>query len=158
MYVCICMSNRKFVARPTYTTYIMNYFLFFSRNLGRFSFGTQLCSNGLLVIFECNHFCGGGGGCCTAAENGKMDIRHDEETDVFQGAWWQAISTPGSTSAIDVRWLQIWQDIIRTASTCKKNNFWNYKGRCDSLKDPLSQGMGSSRESYRRRSRDGREG
>ena len=45
----------------------------------------------------------------------KMDIRHDEETDVFQGAWWQAISTPRSTSAIDVCRLQIWQDIIRNS-------------------------------------------
>ena len=44
------MSNRKFVvARPTYTTYIKQCFLFFCRNLqGRFSFGTQICFNGLL--------------------------------------------------------------------------------------------------------------
>lgn len=98
---------------------------------------------------------GGGGGIVQRLE---IDIRHDEETDVFQGAWWQAISTPGSTSAIDVCRLQIWHDTIRTASTCKRNNFWNYKEKCDSCKDPLSQGMGSSRESYRRRSRDGREG
>ena len=112
--------------------------------------------NGLLEIIESNHFCGGSGEgwCCTAAE---MDIRHDEETDVFQGAWWQAISTPGSTSAIDVCRLQIWQDIIRTAaSTWKRNNFWNYKVKCNSWKDLLSQGIGS-RESHRRRSRCGRE-
>ena len=48
--------------------------------------------------------------------------------------------------------------LSETASTCKRNNFWNCKEKCDSWKVPLSQGMGSSRESYRRRSRDGREG
>ena len=71
--------------RPTYTTYIKQYFLFFCRNLhGRFSFGTQLCFNGLLqepitsapvyyweslkaITFMGG---GGGGGYCTAAENG----------------------------------------------------------------------------------------
>ena len=138
------MSNRKFVvARPTYTTYIKQYFLFFCRNLhGRFSFGTKLCFNGLLqepitssrllrlLFIIGNHWMqslllwGGGGG---IVQRLKMDIRHDEETDVFQGAWWQAISTPGSTSAIEVCRLQIWHDTIRTASTCKRNNFWNYK-------------------------------
>ena len=70
------MSNRKFVvARPTYTTYIKQYFLFFCRNLhGRFSFGTQLCFNGLLQepitsapVYYCESlnaitFVGGGGG------------------------------------------------------------------------------------------------
>ena len=72
--ILVHVSNRKFVvAWSTYTTYI-KYVLLFSRNLhGRFSFGTQLCFNGLLEIIESNHFCGGGGGgdsCCTAAENG----------------------------------------------------------------------------------------
>ena len=69
------MNNRKFVvARLTYTTYI-KYFLFFCRNLyGRFSFGTQICFNALLEIIECNHFCGGGG-CCTATENGHPPWR-----------------------------------------------------------------------------------
>ena len=80
------VSNRKVVvARPTYTTYIKQYFLFFCRNLhGRFSFGTQLCFNGLLqepitsapVYWKSLNAItfvgggGGGGGCCTAAENG----------------------------------------------------------------------------------------
>ena len=61
--ILVHVSNRKFVvAWSTYTTYI-KYFLLFSRNLhGRFSFGTQLCFNGLLEIIESNHFCGGGGG------------------------------------------------------------------------------------------------
>ena len=61
--ILVHVSNRKFVvAWSTYTTYI-KYFLLFSRNLhGRFSFGTQLCFNGLLEINESNHFCWGGGG------------------------------------------------------------------------------------------------
>ena len=82
------VSNRKFVvAWSTYTTYI-KYVLLFSRNLhGRFSFGTQLCFNGLSEIIESNHFCGGGGGGIRVVQRLKMDIRHDEETDVFQGAW-----------------------------------------------------------------------
>ena len=46
---------------------------------------------------------GGRGGEGGIVQRLKMDIRHDEETDVFQGAWWQAISTPGSTSAIDCK-------------------------------------------------------
>lgn len=102
------MSNRKFVvARPTYTTYI-NYFLFLCRNLhGRFSFGSQLCFNGLLEIIEYNHFCVEGGWGVGVVQRLKMDIRYDNETDVFQGAWWQAISTPGRTSAIGVCRLQI---------------------------------------------------
>ena len=78
------MSNRKFVvARPTYTTYIKQCFLFFCRNLqGRFSFGTQICFNGLLQepitsvpvyyleSLNAITFVGGGGGYCTAAGNG----------------------------------------------------------------------------------------
>ena len=83
--------------RPTYTTYIKQYFLFFCRNLhGRFSFGTQICFNGLLQepitsapvyyweSLNAITFMGGGGG---IVQRLKMDIRHDEETDVFQGAW-----------------------------------------------------------------------
>ena len=87
--ILVHVSNRKFVvAWSTYTTYI-KYFLLFSRNLhGRFSFGTQLCFNGLLEIIESNHFCGGvGGGGVGVVQRLKMDIRRDEETDVFQGAW-----------------------------------------------------------------------
>ena len=93
------MSNRKFVvARPTYTTYIKQCFLFFCRNLqGRFSFGTQICFNGLLQepitsapvyyleSLNAITFVGGGGG--GFLKRREMDIRHDEETDVFQGAW-----------------------------------------------------------------------
>ena len=93
------MSNRKFVvARPTYTTYIKQCFLFFCRNLqGRFSFGTQICFNGLLQepitsapvyyweSLNAITFVGGGGG--VIVQRLEMDIRHDEETDVFQGAW-----------------------------------------------------------------------
>ena len=81
--ILVHVSNRKFVvAWSTYTTYI-KYFLLFSRNLhGRFSFGTQLCFNGLLqepitsapVYWKSLNaitFVGGvGRGCCTAAENG----------------------------------------------------------------------------------------
>ena len=93
------MSNRKFVvARPTYSTYIKQCFLFFCRNLqGRFSFGTQICFNGLLQepitsapvyhweSLNAITFVGGGGG--GTVQRLEMDIRHDEETDVFQGAW-----------------------------------------------------------------------
>ena len=96
------MNNRKFVvARPTYTTYVKQCFLFFCRNLqGRFLFGTQICFNGLLQepitsapvyyweSLNAITFVGGvgGGGIVQRLE---MDIRHDEETDVFQlqGAW-----------------------------------------------------------------------
>ena len=45
---------------------------------------------GLLEIIECSHFCGGsggGGGGGGVVRRLKIDIRHDEETDMFQGAW-----------------------------------------------------------------------
>lgn len=70
----VCEQPEVVVAWPTNTTYIIYIFFFFCVNLhGRFSFGFQLCFNGLLEIIECSHFCGGGGGGeggCIAAENG----------------------------------------------------------------------------------------
>ena len=94
---------------------------------------------------------GGRVGCCTATENGHPP-------------WWGNRSVPGSlvTSYFDSRKHFRYRCLsianIRTPSTSKRNKFSNFKEKCDSWKDLLSQGMGSSRESYRRRSRDGREG
>ena len=57
--------------------------------LGRFSFGTQLCFNGLLEIIECSHFCEGGGwGTWTR----KQTCSREPGDKLF----------PGSTSAFDV--------------------------------------------------------
>ena len=150
------MNNRKFVvARPTYTTYI-KYFLFFCRNLyGRFSFGTQICFNALLEIIECNHFCGGRGVLYsdwkwTSAMTRKQTCSREPGDKLFRLPEALPLSM-----FVDSKFDNI---LSKTASTCKRKKFWNYKEKCDSWNVPLSQGMGSSRESYKRRSRDGREG